>query len=392
MVRSVARILYLVLGSLFINPSLGLAQIQLSPVASGLSSPLFVTHAGDGSGRLFIVEQPGTIKVLSPGNPQPTVFLDLTAKTDAVGERGLLGLAFHPDYAINGRFFVFYTRASTDLSLNGDLVIAEYGASPPSSNVAATTETVLLTIEHSSQSNHNGGMVAFGPDRYLYLGVGDGGAGNDPPNNAQNINNLLGKILRIAVNPTAAGAYGIPPDNPFVGVAGADEIFAYGMRNPWRFSFDRCTSDMYVADVGQGRLEEVDFEPANAPAGGNYGWRLMEGDSCFNPATDCNPNGDLILPVATYGRNLGQSITGGFVYRASTIPALRGTYFYADYSSARFWSLRMQGGTAVEQQEITDDLNPGGAVDGISSFGTNNAGEVFVTSLSGGTVYRIDAE
>ena len=381
MLRSVARILYLLLCSLVASSSPAGAQIQLSPVASGLSRPVFVTHAGDGSGRLFIVEQQGIIRVLAPGNPQPTVFLDITAKTDVDGERGLLGLAFHPSYPINGRFFVFYTRASGDLSLNGDLIIAEYRANPPSSNVASTAETILLTIEHSSQSNHNGGMIAFEPGAsipYLYIGVGDGGGGNDPQNNAQNINNLLGKILRIRVNDSIGPGYSIPPDNPFVGLDGADEIFAYGMRNPWRFSFDRQTGQLWVGDVGQGAREEVDTPIVK---GGNYGWRVFEGNLCTNlDAAACGRPQDYIFPAFEYAHVNGRcSLTGGYVYRGieQTLPA--GTYIYGDYCSGEILAWNGSAQSVVLDSAFR-----------ISSFGEDGSGELYVADITNGTVYRID--
>src|SRR5262245_59841728 len=287
------------------------AAIQLVPVVtSGITSPTFVTHAGDGSNRLFILEQAGIIDVLQPGSGTPTIFLDIRSNVKSGGEQGLLGLAFHPDYPSNGRFFVFYTRVG-----DGTLVIAEFKVSSIDPNVADPTETIILTIPHPTNTNHNGGMLAFGPDGYLYIGVGDGGSANDPPNNAQNKNVLLGKILRIDVNASQAPGvhYASPSDNPFFGPTdGADEIFALGMRNPWRFSFDRLTAQQWVADVGQGSREEVDTPIIK---GGNYGWRVYEGTACTNndPAL-CNPN-NYILPIFDYLHLNGRcSITGGYVY------------------------------------------------------------------------------
>src|SRR5262245_35165804 len=252
-----------------------LAAIQLTPIVSGLSSPLFVGNAGDGTNRLFIEEQGGVIKVLQSGATAPTVFLDIHTNVLAGGERGLLGLAFHPAYETNRRFFVFYTRTP-----DGALVIAEYKASANNPNVADPAETVLLTIDHAANNNHNGGMLAFGPDGYLYIGVGDGGSANDPPNNAQDTGRLLGKILRIDVDhPAGNNPYSSPAGNPFVSGPGRDEIFSYGWRNPWRFSFDRQTGQQWVADVGQGQREEVDTPVIS---GGNYGWRVWEGFRCTN--------------------------------------------------------------------------------------------------------------
>ena len=252
------------------------AQIQLVPVATGLTNPVFVTGARDGTRRLFIVEQAGRIRVMPTGGGATPVFLDIRSRVRAGGEQGLLGLAFHPSYASNRRFFVYYTRAA-----DGAIVVAEYAASLANPDTADTTERVLLTIPHPSFSNHNGGMVAFGPDGYLYIGVGDGGSGNDPPNNAQNKNVLLGKLLRIDVDRQSGSlSYAIPLSNPFAGlIDGRDEVFAYGLRNPWRFAFDRQTSQLWIADVGQGDREEV-----NTPIqhGGNYGWRVFEGSACTN--------------------------------------------------------------------------------------------------------------
>jgi glucose/arabinose dehydrogenase len=348
-------------------PAVSLAQIQVEPVVAGLSSPLFVGHAGDGTNRLFIVERGGAIKVLQPGASSPTVFLNISAKVVAGGEQGLLGLAFHQQYISNRRFFVFYTRAG-----DGALVISEYRVTS-NPNVAGTTEAILLTIPHPANTNHNGGMLAFGPDGYLYVGVGDGGGANDPPDNAQNLAVLLGKILRIDVN-TPSG-YASPPSNPFVGIDGRDEIFAFGMRNPWRFSFDRVTGDQWVADVGQGAREEVDTP---IESGGNYGWRVFEGNSCTgtDPAK-CIP-ANYIFPVFEYAHSASRcSITGGYVYRGSLGALPGGTYVYGDFCTGEIFS--WNGST---QSVVLDtSLN-------ISSFGEDEAGEIYVVGL-GGTVGRI---
>jgi Glucose / Sorbosone dehydrogenase/Viral BACON domain/Putative binding domain, N-terminal len=351
------------------------AAIQLTPVVSGLSSPVFVGNAGDGSNRLFIVEQAGVIKVLQPGSSTPTVFLDIRAKVVMNGEEGLLGLAFHPDYANNRRFFVYYSRLG-----DGTEVIAEYHVSVSNRDIADPTELVLLTIPHPSNTNHNGGMLAFSPiDHFLYIGVGDGGSSNDPPNNAQNIHVLLGKILRIDVDhpgPTG-GPYSSPAGNPFFGaVDGSDEIFAFGMRNPWRFSFDRLTGQQWVGDVGQGAHEEVDTPIA---AGGNYGWRVYEGFTCTNnDPLLCNPN-NYTFPVFDYPHSGGRcSITGGYVYRGSQNALPAGIYIYGDYCTGEI--LTWNGST----QTLTLDtaLN-------ISSFGEDEQGELYVVGL-GGTINRID--
>ena len=346
------------------------AAIQLTPVVTGLSSPTFVTNAGDGSNRLFIVEQGGTIRVLQHGSTTPTLFLDIHAKVVAGGEQGLLGLAFHPQYSTNGRFFVYYTRTG-----DGTIVIAEYQVSTDP-NVANPTGKVLLTIPHPTNTNHNGGMLAFGSrDNYLYIGVGDGGSANDPPNNAQNINVLLGKILRIDVS--APGTYSSPPTNPFFGVTpGADEIFAYGFRNPWRFSFDPVTGVQWVGDVGQGGREEVDMPIVN---GGNYGWRVFEGTACTNiDAALCGSPQNYISPIFDYPHSGGRcSITGGYVYRGSANTLPGGTYVYGDYCSGEI--LGWDGTTQTLLLDTTAN---------ISSFGEDEQGELYVVNL-GGSVSRI---
>lgn len=352
-------------------PVPAIAQIQLSPVLSGLSSPVFVGNAGDGSNRLFIVEQAGIVKVLQSGASTPTVFLDIRTRVLSGGERGLLGLAFHPLYSTNGRFFVFYTQSD-----DGALVVAEYLASPPTSNTASTAERRILVIPHPGAANHNGGMLAFGGDGYLYIGVGDGGGANDPLNNAQNTNTLLGKILRIDINATGV-PYAAPPDNPFVGGPGLDEIYAYGMRNPWRFSFDPVTDEQWVGDVGQGAREEVDTPIVS---GGNYGWRVFEGTLCTpnDPGLCGNPG--YILPLFDYEHTGGRcSLTGGYVYRGSAGALPPGTYVYGDYCSGEVF-----GWDGAEHPPLLDTtLN-------ISSFGEDEQGELYVVGL-GGTVSRIVA-
>src|SRR5215510_113311 len=346
------------------------STIALEPVLSGLSSPLYVTSARDRSNRLFIVEQGGRIKVLEPGSSAPSVFLDITFRVLAGGERGLLGLAFHPKFSTNRRFFVDYTR-----SPDGATVIAEYHASL-AGNVAETSETVLLVIPQPF-ANHNGGMIEFGPDGYLYIGMGDGGSANDPGNRAQDINELLGKILRIDVDHSdGINSYSSPSDNPFAGpVPGRDEIFALGLRNPWRFSFDRATGQLYVGDVGQGAWEEVDI----VTLGGNYGWRITEGNHC-NQAINgglCSTIG-LIMPILEYGHTGGRcSIIGGYVYRGSKATLPIGTYVYGDYCSGEIFGLI--GGS----QRLLLDTNLN-----ISSFGEDEAGEIYVVGL-GGTVARL---
>ena len=348
-------------------PARAFAQIHLVPVATGLVNPVFVTGARDGTRRLFIVEQAGTIRVMPIDGGAMSLFLDIRSRVRSGGERGLLGLAFHPSYSSNRRFFVYYTRAA-----DGAIVVAEYAASSANPQVADTTERVLLTIPHPSFSNHNGGMVAFGPDGYLYIGVGDGGSANDPPNNAQNKDVLLGKLLRIDVDRTSGSLpYASPPSNPFFGLTGGrDEIFAYGLRNPWRFAFDRLTSQLWLADVGQGDREEV-----NTPIqhGGNYGWRVYEGSACTN--TDralCVPP-NYLFPVFDYGHTGGRcSITGGYVYRGSLNSLAAGLYVYGDFCSGEIFTWN---GTA--QQVVLDTSLS------ISSFGEDDAGEIYVVALDG---------
>ena len=353
-------------------PSLLLAQVQILPVASGLSSPLFVGHAGDGTQRLFIVQRGGIIKLLKLGSSSTTDFLNISGKVITSGsEQGLLGLAFHPQYVSNGRFFVYYTRTG-----DGALRISEYRVSASNPDVADTTEFPLLTILHPGFANHNGGMLAFGPDGYLYIGVGDGGSADDPPNNAQNINQLLGKILRIDVS--TPGIYVSPPSNPYFGIAGADEIFAIGLRNPWRFSFDRSTGQQWVADVGQGEWEEVNAPIVN---GGNYGWRVFEGNHCTdNDPPLCGTPSNYIFPVFEYAHTGGRcSITGGYPYRGSLGTFPPGTYVYGDFCTGEIFTFN---GTS---QALLMDTTMN-----ISSFGEDENGEIYVVNL-GGTVGRLAA-
>ena len=341
-------------------------RIQLASVQSGLSSPVYLTNAHDGSNRRFILEQVGRISVMQPGATTRTIFLDISSRVLSGGERGLLGLAFHPRYSTNGRFFVNYTRRP-----DGATVVAEYRVSAGNPNVADSNETVLLTIAQPFD-NHNGGMIEFGPDGYLYIGMGDGGSANDPGNRAQNTSELLGKILRIDVeNPAVA-----PASNPYAGaIPGRDEIYAIGMRNPWRFSFDRSTGQLYAGDVGQGDREEVDI----ITNGGNFGWRVWEGTRCtsLGPAACTTPG--FVAPIAEYNHatNGRCSITGGYVYRGSQGSLPYGAYLYGDYCSGEIFMLR--GGVAAVLVDTTM---------GISSFGEDESGEMYVVDLNG-TIYRI---
>jgi len=346
-------------------------QVKLEPVLTGLNSPLYVTSAHDGANRLFIVEQGGRIKVLQPGASTPTVFLNITPSVLSGGERGLLGLAFHPQFSTNRRFFVNFTRQP-----DGATVIAEFRVSENDPNLAETAGTALLLIPQPF-ANHNGGMVEFGPDGYLYIGMGDGGSANDPGNRAQNINELLGKILRIDVDhPNGSIPYSSPPDNPFFGATqGRDETYALGLRNPWRFSFDRRTGELYVGDVGQYAWEEIDI----VTRGGNYGWRVTEGNHC-NPgigAGVCSMTG-FVPAIAEYFHSAGRcSITGGYVYRGPSGTLPFGSYVYADYCTGEIFLLI--GG----QQSLL--LNSGLNV---SSFGEDERGEIYIVGL-GGTVHRL---
>ncbi len=355
-------------------------SLRLQPVAQNLAAPLFVTAPPGDFSRLFIVEQGGLIRILdlTSGTIRPTAFLDVTALITSGGERGLLGLAFDPNYDANGRFYVFYTN------LIGDLVIARYQHNPANPDVADASSAVpLLTIPHATFTNHNGGMLAFGPDRCLYAGVGDGGGGGDPNNNAQNTAQLLGKILRLDPETGSACTNGGP--NPFAGGSGRPEVWALGLRNPWRFSFDRLTGDLYIGDVGERAREEVDVAPApSAGRGLNFGWRLMEGFACFNPAANCDPGG-LTLPVIDYPHTGGAcSISGGYVYRGA-IAAIRGMYFYGDFCAGFVRSFRWENGQVLEQNEWPL-LNAGPF--SITSFGEDAQGELYVVSQQG-TVFRI---
>jgi glucose/arabinose dehydrogenase len=349
--------------------------LALEPiVTAGLTRPTYLTHAGDD--RLFVVEQPGRIRLIEKGQLLDRPFLDITDKVSTDGnERGLLSVAFHPDYQANGQFFVNYTRQP-----DGTTVIERYTVSSDDPDRADDQSgKVILTIAQP-QANHNGGLIKFGPDGYLYIGMGDGGGQGDrhgPIGNGQNRDVLLGKLLRIDV--TRQDTYAVPPTNPF-----RSEVWAYGLRNPWRLSFDRATGDLYVADVGQNTYEEVDFQPASSKGGENYGWRIMEGLHCYDPQAGCDQSG-LVLPVAEYSHAEGGcSITGGYVYRGLQYPVLNGAYFFGDYCSGIIWSLQREG----DQWQMTNRLE---ADRRISSFGEDMVGELYVIDHGGG-VYRLTAK
>ncbi|MDQ4064696.1 MAG: PQQ-dependent sugar dehydrogenase, partial [Actinomycetota bacterium] len=334
--------------------------------------PVLLTHAGDGSDRVFVVEQTGRIVVGTPGGPL-SVFLDVSGLLVSGGEQGLLGLAFHPDYADNGRFFINYTDT------NGDTVIAEYRAASPRRADPNSTR-VLLHIDQP-YPNHNGGHLAFGPDGYLYVGMGDGGSAGDPEERAQDLDSLLGKLLRIDVDARGRGRpYGIPEDNPFADRGGRPEIWAYGLRNPWRFTFDRGRAELWIADVGQNVLEEINRVPSDE-SGVNYGWDVMEGSRCFEPPSGCDRS-RLMLPVAEYDHDLGCSVTGGYVYRGPDFVDMAGGYFFGDYCTGRVWVLDAARPRAVIELADTD-LS-------ISSFGEDEQGELYVTDLSGRVLRVID--
>lgn len=358
-------------------PPLESLKLKLFPVASGFNKPVHLTHAGDGSGRQFVVEQAGRILILQNGAINPTPFLDIIniVGSDA-NEQGLLSVAFHPHYPDNGFFFVNYTNK------DGDTVIARYGVSNDPNVADPNSAKILLTIDQP-YANHNGGQIAFGPDGYLYIGMGDGGAAGDPHNNGQTLSTLLGKILRIDVD--NGDPYGVPQNNPFVANSEArPEIWSYGWRNPWRFSFDRATGDLYIADVGQNQYEEVDVELAGSVGGQNYGWRIMEASHCYESG-NCDSTG-LVLPTAEYDHGQGCSVTGGYVYRGAQFPALTGTYFYGDYCSGIMWGLHQESNGGWSQAQL---LSSGQT---ISSFGQDETGEIYLLQHRTGEVFQLGNE
>lgn len=355
-------------------PGFDTLSVRFEPLLSGLQSPVLATHAGDGSGRLFVVEQEGRILVAREGALLSQPFLDLRDVVLAGGERGLLGLGFAPDFEATGRFYVDYTAREGD----GDTVIARYRAAAGSDRAEAAGET-LLVVEQP-YANHNGGALAFGPDGFLYVGMGDGGSGGDPHGYAQSLATHLGKLLRLDVSKDAG--YAVPAGNPFVDEAGAKpEIWAFGLRNPWRISFDRETGDLWIGDVGQNRAEEVDFAPRSSRGGENYGWNLWEGAARFRPG---DARGTPILPVAEYVHEAGRcSVTGGHVVRDATQPALSGVYVYADYCTGEVWGLVPSGDSW--RGRLLGDLEGQ-----ISSFGEDESGRVLVVD-HGGAVLRLVA-
>ncbi len=370
------------------GPQIGIDAVLVSDqlvVPVHVTAPPLEPNAPD---RVFVVEQGGRIRIIKDGTLLGAPFLDITGLALSGGERGLLGLAFHPGYASNGRFFVNYTRTG-----DGATVIARYEVSGDP-DVADPNSAALVLTQSQPFGNHNGGLVAFGPDGFLYIGLGDGGLANDPGDRAQDDTTLLGKMLRIDVDATDRGNYGIPPSNPFAdpndGIL--DEIWAKGLRNPWRYSFDRLTGDLYIADVGQGELEEIDFQPAASTGGENWGWRLLEGSSCFIPPSNCDPNGVTTLPIHEYGHGLGTAVIGGFVYRGTDLPGLQGTYFYSDNGSSFVRSFEVVGGFAQNHTDRTADIEDAGAsLDFVTSMGEDSRGELYIAD-GDGELYKIVLE
>ena len=345
-------------------------------ITTGLAAPVFLAQPQN-DGRIFVVEQGGRIRVIRDGVLQTTPFLDIsTSRVLSGGERGLLSVAFHPQYATNHFFYVYYTTRASGSLAAGDIVIERYTTTANPEVADPASAKLIITTAHTLQSNHNGGLLAFGPDGMLYAGLGDGGGGGDPYQTGQNQNALLGSLLRLDI---AGDPYTIPPSNPFFGQAGKrGEIWAKGLRNPWRYAFDAPTGLLYIADVGQGAREEVNVVPATQ-AGVNYGWSIMEGAICYNAST-CNQT-DLTLPIIDYTHSAGCSITGGYVYRGSAIPGIRGHYFYSDYCTGFLRSFRYENGVAVDVKDwgLTMSL--------VSSFGVDFGGELYV--MSGNSILKV---
>jgi glucose/arabinose dehydrogenase len=362
----------------------GAPAITLTKVVSGLSSPVQMVNAGDGSNRLFVVEQSGKVRVIKNGVLLATPFINIADLLSTGGERGLLGIAFHPSYKTNGRFFLYFTRRN-----DGAVAISEYHRSSSNPDVATRVGAKrIITIGHP-YTNHNGGRMAFGRDGYLYIGTGDGGGAGDPGNRAQSLNSLLGKMLRINVNGSVGSRnYKIPASNPYVGRAGLNEIWGRGLRNPWGWSFDKVTGDMWIGDVGQDKYEEVDrsIVSTKSTSGGkgvDYGWRIMEGRHCYNPATGCI-TAHLKYPVVEYTHSEGCAITGGYSYRGTAVLALYGRYVFGDYCSGKIWTISRTALAPASKVLLTSTgFN-------ISSFGQDEHGELYVLDL-GGTLYRMTA-
>ncbi|NML56610.1 PQQ-dependent sugar dehydrogenase [Chryseobacterium cheonjiense] len=344
-------------------------SINLEEFATGFTAPVEITHANDS--RMFVVQQNGIIKIVQPdGTVNSSNFLNISSKITYGGEKGLLGLAFHPQYSTNGYFFVYYNDTS------GNITVARYTRSSNPDIADATTEKIILN-QPKPFDNHNGGSIHFAPDGYLWIVTGDGGSGGDPNNNGQNKNSLLGKMLRLDINST--GPYNIPPDNPFVGTDGADEVWAYGLRNAWKFNFDTVSGNVMIADVGQGNIEEINRMPLTQ-AGINYGWRCYEGNNAYN-TSGCAAQSTMTFPVAAYDHSGGKcSITGGYIYRGTQYPALQGKYIFADYCSTQIGILNND-----------DSITWSAAFSGnnFSTFGINNQNELFAAAVNNGKIFRI---
>ena len=341
-----------------------------TPFVAGLYLPVEIKNAGDGSGRLFILERPGRIRIVKDGLLFQDPFLDISDRVGSNGsEQGLLGLAFHPRYPTNGFFYVNYTDH------NGDTVISRFNVSPDTNRADPSSELKMLTV-NQPHANHNGGSVAFGPDGYLYLGLGDGGSQGDPNGNGQSLNTFLGKILRLDVDHDIP--YSIPSDNPFAGGGGLPEIWASGLRNPWRFSFDTATGDMYIGDVGQDSWEEIDYVQSGMPGGLNFGWNIYEGNHPYAGGS----SSAFAFPVAEYSHSEGCSITGGVVSRDASLPAWNGIYLYGDFCTGFVWGLLNLGGNWQSQRLFETGL-------GISAFGVDEAGGIYLADYRRGTIYRL---
>jgi glucose/arabinose dehydrogenase len=352
--------------------------LALEPVTSSLNIPLFLT-APSGDPRLFVVEKDGLIRIIKNGVLLGTPFLDLTSLTTKGSEQGLLGMAFAPDYSTTGRLYVSYTTPGA--TAGGTSVVVRYHVSAAPDLADPASDTLILSVAQP-ETNHNGGGIGFGPDGMLYLGLGDGGGAGDPRGTGQDRTDLLGSMLRIDVS---GAGYTSPADNPFTGMAGfRQELWNYGLRNPWRWSFDRQTGDLYIGDVGQNAYEEIDIQPAARHGGENYGWNIMEGSHCYN-ASSCSRTG-LTPPVLDYGHSDGCAVTGGYVYRGAAVPAVRGYYFYSDACSGFLRSLRWAGGGIAQQREWGQLRLPGG----VNSFGEDGNGELYVMTY-GGELFRFSA-
>lgn len=364
--------------------------VVLQKVAAGFNQPVYLTHAGDGSGRLFVVEKAGRVKIIEAGSVREEPFLDITDRVGNSGEAGLLSIAFPPEYADTGYFLVYYNHRDKNLvqpeagdqgTNDGfDTVVARFRVTADPNLADAESEERIL-LRNQPYTNHNGGLIVFGPDGALYIGLGDGGSSGDPLGAGQDLSTWLGKILRIQVGPT--GTYHLPPDNPFVGQDNAQpEIWDWGLRNPWRFSFDRQTGDLWIGDVGQNQQEEIHLHPAGEPGGLNFGWNCYEGELPYRLTERCTASYQ--PPILVYPREEGRSVTGGYVYRGSRFSRLSGRYFFADYVQGRLWSIQQSGDSGWTPKRLELD-----STEGIVSLGEDEAGELYLLGLGSGTVYQI---